>query len=359
MKANRVLKVPMTSPEDTAGVEAALAAEGFSPTDVRAVMCMTESDGFGRGYASLAFAHAFAPALGCPPQDVAQQIPLIMIGGCSGLVTPYAAVFVDDPASAWVTDGSGGGLSIGVTTTATLDPLDVGTPAMVDAVADAVRSAMADAGIDDVADVHNVQIKTPWPSSSALLNGPLSGLEAGSVGAMARAAGALGVAVALGEVSRADITADVFLRDPNLRSDVASVSAGTERVDAAVLVMGNSLTSASPYRIGHGVLRDGIDPHGVLDALRAVGIDSGWPFTADTTPVEHVFLKSAVDGTDECRGRRHVLRTDYLGPYSWLLGKAVVHATVASIVGDPMMQVSGGGEHQGPPGGGTVAVIAR
>jgi hypothetical protein len=31
----------------------------------------------------------------------------------------------------------------------------------------------------------------------------------------------------------------------------------------------------------------------------------------------------------------------------------------ASVVGDPMLYVSGGAEHQGPAGGGLVAVIAR
>ena len=169
---------------------------------------------------------------------------------------------------------------------------------------------------------------------------------------------AVGRVLLLAEVTRDAITPAVFLRKADLRSDVASVSAGTERIDAAVLVLGNSATSTSPFCIGHGVLRDGIDQQGVVDALQSAGIQAGWPFAADATPVEHVFLKSAVDGTDTCRGRRHVLRTDYLGPYSWLLGKAVIHATVASMVGDPMMQVSGGGEHQGPPGGGTVAVIA-
>jgi cyanuric acid amidohydrolase len=39
--------------------------------------------------------------------------------------------------------------------------------------------------------------------------------------------------------------------------------------------------------------------------------------------------------------------------------RAAVAAVIASIVGDPMVYVSGGSEHQGPPGGGPVAVIAR
>jgi cyanuric acid amidohydrolase len=37
----------------------------------------------------------------------------------------------------------------------------------------------------------------------------------------------------------------------------------------------------------------------------------------------------------------------------------VVGAVIASVVGHGMVYVSGGAEHQGPAGGGPVAVIAR
>ena len=39
--------------------------------------------------------------------------------------------------------------------------------------------------------------------------------------------------------------------------------------------------------------------------------------------------------------------------------RAAVNAVISSIVGDSMVYVSGGAEHQGPPGGGTVAAIVR
>jgi amidohydrolase ring-opening protein AtzD/TrzD len=51
-------------------------------------------------------------------------------------------------------------------------------------------------------------------------------------------------------------------------------------------------------------------------------------------------------------------------------GDAIVHiyaggpahavtAVVASVIGDPLVYVSGGAEHQGPSGGGPVAAIVR
>ena len=39
--------------------------------------------------------------------------------------------------------------------------------------------------------------------------------------------------------------------------------------------------------------------------------------------------------------------------------RSVVNAVISSIIEDPMNYVSGGAEHQGPPGGGPVAIIAR
>ena len=52
-------------------------------------------------------------------------------------------------------------LAIGTAMSAELLPEDIGRPAMVQKVADAVKAAMRDAGIDDPADVHYVQTKTP------------------------------------------------------------------------------------------------------------------------------------------------------------------------------------------------------
>jgi cyanuric acid amidohydrolase len=108
------------------------------------------------------------------------------------------------------------------------------------------------------------------------------------------------------------------------------------------------------------VLEDGADLAGVYRALKSAGLEVTSPLEPDfKNSVDHVFVKSAVELTHHCRGRRHVLGTDYLGGYSWLIAKAVVHTLVTSVVGDPMMQVSGGGEHQGKPGGGALAVVTR
>lgn len=363
MKAHRVLKIPMAGPGDAEAVATEVEAQGGDLERVRAIMCMTEGDGLARGYASLAFSNLYHHRLGWAVDEVPRRIPLIMIGGCSGLVSPYAALFVEEPAFEGESEDLG--LAIGITTTPDIDIEAFGTLAMVDMVADAVKTAMDEAAIESAADTHCVQIKAPWPTTAELLHAKAEGkrvatLDADRAGALARGSGALGVAVALGEVDRDALTDADVATDLDLRSEVGSASAGTERTNAAVLVLGNSRRSKSPFRIGHGILTDGIDAAGVYRALASAGIDTDSPLSmGEGNPVDHVFVKSAVDLAGQCRGRRHVLQTDYLSPYSWLIAKAVVHATVAGIVGDPTMQVSGGGEHQGPVGGGLVAVVAR
>jgi cyanuric acid amidohydrolase len=352
----------MNAPDDTAVPEAELERLGIGLDQVRGVMCMTEGDGLARGYSSLAFSNLFADRLGWERETVADRIPLIMIGGCSGLVSPYAAMFVETPE---VDSGDGEGLAIGITTTPTVDIEEFGRKEMVASVARAVRSAMEEAGIAAPEDVHCVQIKAPWPTTPALAAAAQSGksvatLNGDHAGSLARAAGALGVAVALGEVEESDVGDEMIGAELGIYSKVASASAGTERHDVAVIVMGNVKGTANPYRIGHGVLSDGLDVGAVREALDSVGVDRRLPLAeADRDAVDHVFVKSAVDLSGECRGRRHVMQTDYLAPYSWLIAKSVIHATVAGQLGDPMMQVSGGGEHQGPPGGGLVSVVVN
>ena len=41
------------------------------------------------------------------------------------------------------------------------------------------------------------------------------------------------------------------------------------------------------------------------------------------------------------------------------LGRGPRNEVLAGVIGDTMLYVSGGAEHQGPPGGGPVAIIAK
>ena len=105
------------------------------------------------------------------------------------------------------TEGSGHGpaLAIGRAHTPALRPEQLGRLAQVDQVAEGVKAAMADAGITTTADVHFVQIKCPLLTAQRISDAETRGQTVAtrdtlkSMG-LSRAASALGVAVALGEI---------------------------------------------------------------------------------------------------------------------------------------------------------------
>jgi cyanuric acid amidohydrolase len=209
-----------------------------------------------------------------------------------------------------------------------------------------------------------VQVKCPLLSSDSLDDArrrrvePVTTDTYESMG-HSRGASALGVALALGEVPPAAVCDQAICHDWTLRSAVASTSAGVELMHCEVIVMGNSAASASDLRIAHAVMADALDARAVRTALHDAGlrVDGGLD-RADAARLVNVFAKAEADPTGRVRGRRHTMLDDS-DINSTRHARSVVGAVIASVVGDPMIYVSGGAEHQGPPGGGPVAVLVR
>jgi cyanuric acid amidohydrolase len=137
-----------------------------------------------------------------------------MSGGTEGGLAPHWLVLERRPAAS----GTGPALAIGSVHTADLPPEHIGRRAQVDMVAAGVRVAMADAGIDDPADVHFVQIKCPLLTAERIAAAAARGQSTATRDAlksmaMSRGASALGVAVAVGEIEPALVTDDVICRD--------------------------------------------------------------------------------------------------------------------------------------------------
>jgi cyanuric acid amidohydrolase len=124
-------------------------------------------------------------------------------------------------------------------------------------------------------------------------------------------------------------------------------------MNCEIIVMGNVAGSKSDFVVGHSVMKDAIDGEGVREAFKATGIDS-----ADTKRIVNVFAKAEADPSGYVRGARHTMLNDSDVNHS-RMARAVVGGVIASIVGDPTVYVTGGAEHQGPSGGGPVAVIAK
>jgi len=363
-----VVLIPTRGPGDVSGLINLIEAGKIEPASILAILGKTEGNGgvndFTREFAVSALSAALAPRLGLTPHQVEQRIAFVMSGGTEGVLSPHLTVFTRTAAEG--SDGettAGKRLSIGIAQTRDFMPEELGRRAQIDETANAVRSAMTDAGIDDPADVHFVQIKCPLLTServgAALARGQATATTS-AYGSMAysRGASALGVARALGEIGD-DIGNAQVLKDWGLFSAVASTSAGIELMHNVVIVLGNSGSSASPFVIGHSVMRDAIDAAAVMAALASVGLGLG----DISDPIGHdrlvnIFAKAEASPDGTVRGHRHIMLED-TDISATRHARAAVGGLIAGLAGTSAVYVSGGAEHQGPPGGGPVAVIAR
>lgn len=364
-----VWRVPCGGPGDLSGVRALIEAGELVAQDVVAVMGKTEGNGcvndFTREYASEAWCRLLAPLLGCTPRAVHERVALVMSGGTEGVLSPHFTVFT----RRWLPPGQGvpaqgKRLVIGVAQTRALLPEELGRAAQVDATAAAVREAMRDAGISDEDDVHFVQVKCPLLTSAKVADAlsrkaePATRDSYESMG-YSRGASALGVAVALGELRREQVTDAAVLADWSLYSGRASASAGIELEANVVIVLGEGGRSASEFRIAHTVMQDAIDAASVRRLVRdAFDLDADRDAPVLAQRLVNLLAKAEASPQGLVRGARHTMLNDS-DIHSTRHARAAVGAVLASVAGHGSLYVSGGAEHQGPPGGGPVAAILR
>ena len=175
--AIEVAKVELKTVQDASGMEAWISKGQFTADEVIAVIGKTEGNGgvndFTRILADQAF-RAVLKKLGSRAEKEIAQIPMVWSGGCDGVITPHATVFARNAKTG---PASKSRLAIGTAMSAELLPEDIGRPAMVEKVADAVKAAMRDAGIDDPTDVHYVQTKTPLLTVDSVRDAQARGKE--------------------------------------------------------------------------------------------------------------------------------------------------------------------------------------
>jgi cyanuric acid amidohydrolase len=361
-----VYRVPCGGPGDLSGVQALVAAGTLDPATIVAVMGKTEGNGcvndFTREYASVAWCNYLADALGITPAQASTRVALVMSGGTEGVLSPHFNVFTRSRVPAGATKGKR--LVVGTAHTRDFAPHELGRQVQVQATADAVRAAMADAGIDDAADVHFVQVKCPLLTAAkvqaALDEGqpPVTRDTYESMGC-SRGASSLGVALALGEVAAERLTDEAVLADWSLQSGRASASAGIELDGNVVLVLGEADGSASDLRIAHTVMRDAVDGAAVRTLLReAFDLDPDRDADLLQQRLVNLLAKAEASPDGRVRGLRHTMLNDS-DINATRHARAVVGGVLASIAGHTALYVSGGAEHQGPPGGGPVAAIVR
>ncbi len=361
MPIAKVHRISATAPDDVSGIEAAIAAGRIVPKGVIAVLGKTEGNGlvndFSRGQATLALGLMFARHL---PHEAAAQICLVMSGGTEGAMAPHWLVLSRVAGDA----GTRPALAIGRAHTPPLPFWHLGRTAQVDMVAEGVYAAMAEAGIAKVDDVHFVQIKCPLLIAQRIAEADSQDKSVAtrdtlkSMG-LSRGASALGVAVALGEIERDRITDAVIGTDASLSSARASASAGIELVNHEIVVLGMSDAWSGPLAIDRGVMADAIDVEPVRAALARLGLSAaGQLAPAQRERLVAVLAKAEASHDGRLRGHRHTMLDDS-DIASTRHARAFVAGALGGLVGHAEIFVSGGAEHQGPDGGGPVALIVR
>ncbi|OVZ59056.1 cyanuric acid amidohydrolase [Pigmentiphaga sp. NML080357] len=363
-----VHRVSCRGPGDLSGVRALVDAGELDPRQIVAVMGKTEGNGcvndHTREYAAVSWCHFLAPYLGCSPAEAESRVALVMSGGTEGVLSPHFTVFTRRFAEAADAPPADKRLVVGVAHTRDFAPEEIGRAAQIDATAEAVKAAMADAGIASAADVHFVQVKCPLLTSAKVNDAlsrsadPVTRDTYESMG-YSRGASALGVAVATGEVARERVGDASVLNDWSLWSARASVSAGIELEGNVVIVLGEAQGSLSPYRMAHTLMRDAVDAASVRAMLReSFGLDPDRDAEALGQRLVNLLAKAEASPDGGVRGQRHTMLNDS-DINATRHARAAVGGVLASVAGHTALYVSGGAEHQGPPGGGPVAAILR
>ncbi|WP_198381173.1 ring-opening amidohydrolase [Roseomonas sp. KE2513] len=336
-------RLSMAHPGDVSALAALLDSGALDAGTIRAVIGKTEGNGglndFTRGYFTQSLMHLLSRATGEAPEDLVARIPCVLSGGTEGVLSPHYMVFAAEPG------GGAEGLAIGTAFGPFVVPGDVGNDAQIARVAEATRAAMADAGIDDAARVALVQVKSPAGGPGLLLR---------SV-----AGGAMGAALALGDVSAGAARGTALLEDLTLFSSRVSASAGVEVVRDEVVVLGTAPGWGPGLTMAVRPMADALDLAAIQSAFRGANLSADPDVPPAQRPrIRAVLAKGEPDRGLSVRGQRHTMLGDTdLDAQRHL--RAALGAVIASVAGDGRVFVSGGAAHQGPPGGGLIAVIAE
>ena len=365
MWESEVHTATMTSPDDVSGVAALFARGIVDPAHVVAIIAQTEGDGHARGYCALMLRLLFADHLRISEPEVFDRIPMLMIGGVAGLMTPHLTIFVRKPPTAAAAP-TGRRLSVGVASTRKLLPEEYGTVVQAHLVADAVREAMAQAGTSDPADVACVELKCAQLTPSRMADAAsrkatLASSDPRLSSQLCRGAAALGAAIALGEVAADDFDQEAIARRPDLYTLKGSASSGTEQDCVRVLLLANVKGAPGRFVAGAGVMTHQLDLPGAQQAFINAGLklDQGILAAADRPKFVTAFVNAGADTTTQTLGLRHTMKTDLMAHYTGHMAKALAHAAVAGIAQNALVLGNAGAEHQGPPGSNLVCVIAR
>jgi cyanuric acid amidohydrolase len=346
MKAS-VAKVRLDFPGDCRHLDTIINDENIPFHALRAFLSKVNGNGLPNDYSRQWAEHNFTLYLqekfGKQRSEIEKQIVFITSSGCEGLITPHGFLFYEGNQSAVRGDANQKGMVIGVSGTRPLHNGEIGTVEQVNIVGKAVKEAASEAGISDYGEVELVFVKSP------IVQGETEDFtKIRSSIPLTRAASALGVGLALGEVEERSITADAIASNMDVFSRKAFAFSGNETSNCRVIVLGNTRDGNGRMFVRSRVFCDMLDAQGAEELVYS---------KANHEQLIAFFAKVSVHPSGMVRGNRVALADSDLPAGREL--RAAASGMFAALLQSTEVFVSAGAEHQGPAGGGVVGAIFR
>lgn len=345
-----VERLDLPDPGDARGLAAALARWRLPPDGLLCLLVKTPGNGLTNDYSRPLAARAIGQVL----EAAGVEVPMIIAsGGTEGVGLPHLIAFGRRPAAA-AAGSDAPALALGHAAGATVMPAAIGTAAMARATAEAVRDAIANAGIAAPGDVTLIIVKAPLPPAGTLV---LDEAGYARLKGRARGAAALGAALALGEIDEAALCEAAIgdIEEPYCARVL--VSAGTDDTRPQVLVLGRAQGWSGPLGAATAVMDDMLDSPAACALLGRLGLAATPQLAApDRARVRAVLAKGELPrflrGTalpssedSDIHPNRHF--------------RAALGGVLGGLLGDGRIYLSGGAEHQVRPGSVLLAVIAE
>lgn len=351
-----VLAYDTANPGDVSDLARQLAAFGAERIRRLALLVKTEGNSevndFSREFALLAATAALERHGGAA---LVARSTFLISTGCEGAMTPFGYLFldVDDPGAS--PSPAGRALAFGCARSRSLTPEEIGTPAHARIVADTVRTAMAEAGVE-AADVALVIVKTPVTSHIPATAGAVKNTRVTS--AHSKAVGALGAGLALGEIPEDRIVREAFDTDHSLYAKRAMVFSGSELDCVEIMLLANRPGAAGDLIVHTGFLRDVLDAAGLRALFARAGCRIGEDGSlVDAGQVVATLIKSGAAPDGRVRGLRTTMKSSHLDMDKHV--RATMSGVAGTILGHARIFISANTVHQAPPGGGLCACIVR
>lgn len=351
---------------DTQGLDQVIVKERIKPSAIVAIISKTVGNGalndYTRQFTELSFSIFLNQKYKIPLMEINKKIIFITSSGSEGIVTPHGyLIYKEDSYN--ICNSSNGkrennknerkkikeekkGLVIGTANSCKVAIEKIGKIDQVLLVAETTRKALCNSGISSIEDIGVVFVKSPVSSlnenvSNTNILNPKHSIP------LTRAASALGVGLALGEISESAIKPEIIGTNMDIYSKKAFAFSGNEVEDCRVLILGNSNKGNSDLYINSRVFKDLMDIEGIYDFLK----------DNEQKNLVGIFAKVSIDPHGILRGQK--VPIDYNDIRFDRVLRAVASGILVPVLKDTEVFISGGSEHQGPRGGGILAGIFR